>query len=190
MPIFEQGPCERGLNRLTKAIIEDNAQAIGENFIGVGIAAPTLCWNPREDQIPAPELNNLLRYWRGLQIADRLPRYAKFDPLEVPSMLGYLMLVDVVDQGEDFVFRVYGSQISRSTGFDMTGKRLSNIPTHPSLVALFLSSFQAVTQQRLPLLSSHQPPPTQPIRQWTSLTMPMVDENENVGRLLIGSKPI
>jgi hypothetical protein len=118
-----------------------------------------------------------------------LPRQTCFDVLAIPSVLGFLMLMDVVDGGEDFYYRVYGSRIAQDTGFDMTGKLLSCVPTVTSLAAYFMASYRAVVHQRKALLAYHQPPPGQPIRRWARLILPMVDEEDRVSRLLVGNIP-
>lgn len=175
--------------RLVRAIIEEDAGALDPHFVGTGIASPTHQWRPSEAEAPTAELRTLLNYWRALQEGNQLPRQANFDVLAVPSVLGFLMLMDVIDGGEDFYYRVYGTKIAQDTGFDMTGKRLSCVPTVTSLAAYFMASYRAVVQRREPLLAYHQPPPGQPIRRWARLILPMVDDQDRVSRLLVGNIP-
>ena len=175
--------------RLIRAITEQDSWALEQHFVGTGIASPTHHWRPSEELAPTTELRTLLNYWETLRHGDRLPPQADFDVLAVPCVFGFLMLLDVVNNGEDFYYRVYGTWIAQGTGFDMTGKRLSSVPTVSSLAAYFMASYRAVVQQRASLLAFHQPPPGQPIRRWARLILPMVDAEDRVSRLLVGNMP-
>lgn len=175
--------------RLARAITELDTQALDQHFVGTRIAPPTHHWRPTEDLAPTNELRALLKYWESLNCGDRLPRHAEFDALAIPSVLGFLMLLDVVDDGDDFHYRVYGTWIAQGTGFDMTGKRLSSVPTVATLAAYFMASYRAVLQRRASLLAFHQSPPGQPVRRWARLILPMVDGEDRVSRLLVGNMP-
>jgi hypothetical protein len=172
-----------------RAITELDARVLDQHFVGTRIAPPTHHWRPSENLAPTNELRALLKYWKSLKHGDRLPRHAEFDVLAIPSVLGFLMMLDVVDDGDDFHYRVYGTWIAQSTGFDMTGKRLSSVPTVTSLAAYFMASYRAVLQQRASLLAFHEPPPGQPVRRWVRLILPMIDGEDRVSRLLVGNMP-
>ena len=175
--------------QLIKAISEQDAWALDQHFLGTGMATPTHCWRPSEEAAPTQELRALLRYWGGLRKGDGLPHYAGFDVLDIPSAVGFLMLLDVIDGGEDFHYRVYGTGIAQDTGFDMTGKRLSSVPTMAPLAAYFMASYRAVIARRAALLAYHQPPPGQPIRLWVRLILPLINDRKEISRLLVGNMP-
>jgi hypothetical protein len=56
-----------------------------------------------------------------------MPARADIDPTEMPWMLGYVSLHDVLADG-GFRFRVDASNTSAMFGFDMTGKRVDEYP--------------------------------------------------------------
>lgn len=55
-------------------------------------------------------------------LADR----ASFDMFDLRPWFGNIMILDPVDGGADFRYRMYGSDIAAFSGFDMTGKRVSD----------------------------------------------------------------
>jgi hypothetical protein len=174
---------------LIQAVLEQDDRVLAEHFFGTGMATPTHEWDPPDASPPTPELRELLRYWRTLHEGERLPRQSAFDILEIPRAVGFVMLLDVLGGGEDFYYRVYGTGIAQDTGFDMTGKRLSSVPTMAPLAAYFMASYRAAIARRASLLAYHQPPPGQPIRRWARLILPMIDENQIVSRILVGNMP-
>src|SRR5215207_542577 len=76
-----------------------------------------------------PKIRRMHEYWLAKR-ADRLmPSRADIDPLELRDCLGSLCIVDVTaDTPPRFRFRLDGSNLALSTGFDMTGKFLEEMP--------------------------------------------------------------
>lgn len=92
-------------------------------------------------------------YWRSRRPAEGLmPARADLDPVEMKRWLGSLSILDVVDGGRDFVFRLYGSVLAQIVGFDMTGKSAASYPggRHDVLI----NSYRAAVAARRPLLST------------------------------------
>ena len=54
------------------------------------------------------------------------PRRA-FDPVDVPRLLPYLFLVDLIDDGRDFRYRLIGGHIREHSPANFAGRRLSEI---------------------------------------------------------------
>ena len=64
---------------------------------------------------------DLLTYWRGKHFGGKPPARRDIDPIaEIPSLAGSLFLIDV--EGEQFRFRLIGSEIVQWAGRDSTGK--------------------------------------------------------------------
>lgn len=92
-------------------------------------------------------------YWRANCPADGLmPARADLDPVAMKRWLGSLSILDVVDGGRDFVFRLYGSVLAQTVGFDMTGKSATSYPGGRQDV--LINSYRAAVDARRPLLSS------------------------------------
>src|SRR5437764_3091385 len=108
--------------RWTADIVAGDITAITAIFAGHGAAAPGLVWNPPPEQFDAAALRFLTTYWRGLARPGTLPHLKQIDPLALRPALGYVMLLDLVENGQDFRYRLYGSLLASISGFDMTGK--------------------------------------------------------------------
>nr|WP_246484602.1 PAS domain-containing protein [Marivibrio halodurans] len=99
-------------------------------------------------EVRSDRLKRVLAVWRGLEmIADGTPRRASFSPHCLDSSdLPYVVLVDVIDGGADFRFRLAGTEVVRAVGREFTGLRLSenlHLPEVPDLVASYRECLRA-----------------------------------------------
>lgn len=98
----------------------------------------------------SPALKEFLAYWASKRPGE-LPRRSDFDPImERPRMAPSMFLVDVLDDGSVFRFRLMGTRISRFLGTDLTG-----IYTHYDPYNLTTSptarSFELAVRHRKPV---------------------------------------
>jgi hypothetical protein len=75
----------------------------------------------------------LYLYWRGKCHDGRLPRRADIDPIEIPKLLPYLTMVEVVDDERRFVYRLVGTKEVDIRGQDPTGKSVGEAYYGPSI---------------------------------------------------------
>lgn len=66
-------------------------------------------------------------YWRSRVREDRLPGRVDFDPVDVPSVLRFLVLVDLSLAARTIRFRVFGTEAQSFWGQDHTGADLADI---------------------------------------------------------------
>ena len=80
--------------------------------------------NPARDSklISELPLRGLYEYWSGKRGARSWPARADIMPSEITTLLPYIMLIDVLDGGQDFYFRLVGTDVAY--GIDPTGRRL------------------------------------------------------------------
>jgi hypothetical protein len=80
--------------------------------------------------ITSPDLHRLYDYWQSRRRDGRLPARADIDPLDVPYMLGSLVLFDVLREPLRFRYRLIGSKLigARHRGPDITGKLIDDHP--------------------------------------------------------------
>src|SRR3546814_18454171 len=71
--------------------------------------------------------------------------------MQMRPALGHIMLLDVLDGGADYRYRVYGSEIAQRAGFDMTGKCTSELPTGSLASLFFIAVYQAVLLRPQPV---------------------------------------
>lgn len=65
-------------------------------------------------------------YWLRLS-ESRLPRREEIDPIAVAGILSNIMLLDVLDGGQDFRYRLAGSAVEANFGGSLKGVVLSDI---------------------------------------------------------------
>jgi hypothetical protein len=83
-----------------------------------------------------------LEYWHHLRGERPMPSRDAVDPSAMRTLLPYTFLVDVLEPGGDFRYRLVGTDIVAHTPRDNTGLRLSEITdqgTQNQLVALYTS---------------------------------------------------
>lgn len=108
----------------TQCVTDENGAlctALRKGFDG----EPTIVRNPQPSDVASDKARFLLEYWTGLRRGAALPLVTDINPIRMRPALGYVMLVDVVDGGRDFRYRLYGSGLASVSGFDMTSRLLS-----------------------------------------------------------------
>jgi hypothetical protein len=176
--------------RWTGDIVVGDIGAIAETFAEHGAAAPGLAWNPAAEQFDASALRFLTEYWRGLAGPGELPHLRQIDPFALRPALGYVMLLDLVDGGHDFRYRLYGSMIASISGFDMTGKLLSAHPASPYVTEFALASYRAAVQRREPVYTERHPVGAVQAARWQRIALPLVGDDGEITRFLAGTAPI
>jgi hypothetical protein len=159
-------------------------------FADHGAPAPEFVWDPAVGQASAEALCFLTSYWRGIAAEGQLPHLRQIDPTELRPALGYVMLLDAVDEGRDFRYRLYGSIIASISGFDMTGKLLSEHPSSPYTIEFSIATNRAVLRRRRPIYTVRSPVGAEQTMSWQRVVLPLVDDSGTVVRLLAGTAPI
>ena len=70
----------------------------------------------------------LIEYWQSKHRDGRLPGRTAIDPAELKPVLPQLLLIDVEHEPLDFRYRLAGTLTYDIFGFDLTGKRVRDIP--------------------------------------------------------------
>jgi hypothetical protein len=172
------------------SIAEGNLAPVRHVFRKNGAQGPEMIWRPSPEQVAAAPLRALLDYWTALREGDCLPAAARIDPLGMRGALGYVMLVDVVDEGQDFRYRLYGSSLASASEHDMTGQLLSNHAASAYIREFSLATYRAALQRREPAFSEYAPAGTLLIARWQRIVLPLVDETGAVVRFLSGAVPV
>jgi hypothetical protein len=72
-----------------------------------------------------PVLRFLKDYWEGKRAGRALPSRADIKPVEMKEHLGWIILVDVLPDVDDFRYRMIGSRVTQYFLQDSTGKTIS-----------------------------------------------------------------
>jgi hypothetical protein len=130
-------------------------------------------------------LGQLLDYWRGLPRTGDLPAAEVIDPAALVFILGWLMIMDPIDGGADFSYRLYGTNIAEVTGRDLTGCKLSD--SFPQVAAFTSSVYRNAMRDRRPVLTRHTPPRRIAVSRWERLILPFAGPDGSVSRFLVGA---
>ncbi len=83
----------------------------------------------------APQLLKLYDHWQSLRPApDLLPGRQHFDPAAVPRLLPWIFLLDAMRDPWRFKYRIFGTEMVRAAGLDLTGHFLGE--PHPDFQSL------------------------------------------------------
>lgn len=174
----------------TTCIVEDRIEPIRETFRKEGSEGPVVTWGPDAGAMLAEPLRALIEYWSTLRQATTIPRAHLIDPLAMRRALGYVMLVDSVDDGQDFRYRLFGSAIAAVSGFDMTGRLLSEHQASPYIREFSLALYRATMQRREAVFSRYAPAGTMVTAEWHRVALPLADGSDAIIRLLAGTVPL
>jgi hypothetical protein len=173
-----------------KTLLQDNdpteLQAL---FRANGARGPSIEWDPPVDTIRQMPMRFTLDLWHQAA-ALGLPTTQFVDPIALAPALGYLLLVDVIDGGHDFAYRLFGSRVSAVSGFDMTRKKLSDHPASPYIREFSMALYRAAIIRREPVWSHYGPAMAISTAAWERIVLPLVDDGGTICRFLVATVPI
>lgn len=102
-------------------------------------------------ELNQPLLLQLYAYWADRRGGRRLPTREDIDPLDLKFILGSLILIDIEPAPLRFRYRLFGSEIARRQGFDMTGKYNDQHPW-PEFAARVRDVYRGVMETSEPAL--------------------------------------
>ena len=131
-----------------------------------------------------PRFRDSFVYWDGKRVGRSMPSRRDIDPIEIPRLLPYVMLIDVLRDPLDFRYRLIGTEVRRILHGDYTGKRYTDVPGKgPGSVVW--GDYEAVVARKEPLVST--PPyvgPDKQVRRCRNLLMPLSDDGATVNMVL------
>lgn len=151
---------------------------------------PKILWNPRPNAFASDKLQFLLSYWTGLKRGAPFPRYTDIDPLDMRPVLGYVTLLEPVGGDRDFRYRVFGSAIASLSKFELTGRLASELCASPTVIEFSLATYRVAFRRRAPLYTVRSPSGAHYTATWHRLTLPLVDSNGEMARLISASVPL
>jgi len=92
-------------------------------------------WEPAEssgeivplDKLEAVPVLSGVAYWRRLCDGRRFPEQSEILPHKLGPLLGHVILVQVLDEGSDYQYRMVGETLVPGFGENFAGRRLSDI---------------------------------------------------------------
>ena len=143
--------------------------------------------DPQQADLSDSRLVRLLAYWReGMAKAGgKLPPMTAINPVELRFILGWLMIMEPLDGGADFKYRLFGTEIASIQQRDLTGCKVSD--SFPNFAKWTCEVYRKVIARRAPLLTYHSPQRYVAVDRWERLILPYVDDKDAVTRLLVGA---
>lgn len=172
---------------MAQEVAANGRRSVDRLFAGEVLDPPVVIWQPMASDLPVKPLPFLLDYWHDLPRVEDLPLANAVDALSLGPALGDVMLLDVIDQGQDFRYRVYGSKIAEGANFDMTGRLTSEIQTSRYVSIFFLAIYRAAMIRREPVYTRHNPPVEVSAKTWDRLILPLAGKSGPVERILVGN---
>lgn len=130
-------------------------------------------------------LRRVWEVWRGLPRSGDLPRRADFSPsLLAPEDLRFIVMVEVIDDGADFAYRLVGTGVVQAVGKEFTGLKLSDHLDEHEVPELFADYRRAVAQRAPTLFHGGMLRFDKDWLAYERLSLPLVDEAGRVSVLL------
>lgn len=134
-----------------------------------------------------PALSALLTLWERKRRGRLAPKRRDFAAEDLHLWFGNLMVIDVVDGGRDFLYRVYGTDIATAYGHDMTNRYSSDFPA--PIGEFVLSNYREIVTQMRPMFCEHTPPIDISVYTWQRLILPLSEDGMTVSQILVALYP-
>jgi hypothetical protein len=139
------------------------------------------------EQPEVPLMRDLVRYWDQKRRDRRAPRRSDIDPTEIPTHLPNLHMMDVLDGGADFRYRLIGTAIVEGLGRDNTNKRLSELyADRPEVLRKLVARFALVAMEKRPIFSRGRIwwLPDRNYRRFAGSSLPLSDDGVTINMIL------
>jgi hypothetical protein len=137
--------------------------------------------------IASPDLHRLYDYWRARCRDGRLPARADIDPLELPYVLGNLLLVDVLREPLRFRYRLVGTNLAGRLPFDMTGRMVDEHPD-AEFRRVALGVYAQVASTGKPIGVHRDVMIDKRVRRYDALHLPLAADGTAVDMILVGMR--
>ncbi len=148
-------------------------------------------WDPPEGSFADDRLNFLLNKWHAMRGDRAMPLMSAVDPVEIAPALGVVMLLDVLPEGYDCRYRLYGTVIAEHAGRDWTGYTITEMSriTRSDITLFYRAGYRAMYLRPQPMFTRHRAPSWLAASTWSRLVLPLAAEDGSVARFLVGNIP-
>ncbi len=134
-----------------------------------------------------PRFDLAYLYWRRKSADRAMPRRADIDPIEIPSLLPDVMLVDVFAEGR-YRYRLIGTGNTQAQGINATGRFLDEVLPGREYKAHVIGLYDECVEQRRALYSEClflSPQRLAPERHTKVLFLPLSDDGVRVNIVFV-----
>lgn len=138
---------------------------------------------PDASMLRAARLTEAYAYWESKRGERPMPSRRDIDPVEIPALLPYVTLIDVLSDPLDFRYRLIGTEVRNISEGNYAGKRFSELPSKGRGSVIWDTCEQTVLA-RSPF--SQSPPyagPEQSLRDCENLLLPLSEDGAQVNMI-------
>jgi hypothetical protein len=135
-----------------------------------------------------PKLVELLRFWEARRGVRVMPARSEISVVELGPWLGNLILLEPAANGEDFIYRVYGTNLATLIRHDMTKKSTADLK--PATRATVNAEYRVVVEHRRPYYISRRRTVISGQAVVSKLILPFSEDGVTVDRVLAGVYPL
>lgn len=159
-------------------------------FMKRGAPPPSIQWSPVAEALPLEAHRLVLSLWRDAGGGDPFPPVTAIDPFQLKPVLGNVLILEVLNGGADFRFRLYGSTLAAEVRFDWTGatvQEMRRVLKGPG-PALYLAAYRAMLRRHEPLYTVNTAMVVFQNRSWARLALPYGDAAaDRIERILVAN---
>lgn len=125
-------------------------------------------------------------YWERKRGTRAMPTRHDISPAQLKPQLPHILLVDVIDGGKDFRYRLIGTQLRQFFPGDPTGRVMSEVlaPFGAASVEATLGSYRGVMQKRAPMrITGSGSWFAQSPKYFDSMLTPLSDDGETINMI-------
>jgi len=133
-----------------------------------------------------PVLQQLHEYWYRKRGTRTLPARPDIDAAEIPALLPYIFVIDVLENPRNFRFRVAGTHLREALGEELTGRYIADA-FPPDFGGEVNAIWNQVVDQKAPVRGwGDLWVPGREFLKWEGLAMPLSSDDQSVNMLLGG----
>jgi len=105
---------------------------------------------PADDAI----IQGLMRFWEQARGARPMPAKSDMDPVRLGArLLPHILLVETVEGGTRFRYRLCGSANTDAAGMDLTGRHVDELNPHPDYIRYMVGLYRQAQASGRPVYS-------------------------------------
>jgi len=150
---------------------------------------------PREEDVPfavladfgalSPRLQSMLSYWQAKAGCEALPARADIVAAEIPRLLPYMAIVDILREPFDFRYRLVGTHLTEMMGAERTGLRMREIFPPPAAAATGQLIARLVSHRQPIACAGNMPWLNANYREFQALILPLAADGREVNMALM-----
>jgi hypothetical protein len=132
-----------------------------------------------------PKLLEFYALWHAKCRGDSLPARADFTLDDLRPFIGRIAILDVIDGGSDFRFRLYGTQIAEEYQGEMTGK--SVFAFRANFYQAIVPGYQRAVETREPHYDVPEIDDERMYYKWERLVVPLASDGTIIDMIMVCS---